>query len=93
MAKGQPGKAALAARERQRHAEKAQRHFIRAAAGMTEGALAFALIEGGLGLFHLSRADADQRALSEVEAFLKRVDSSRSDAVRSERAIWPDFGL
>ena len=54
--------------------EVASRHFLRAAAALTEWTRegdGFALIEAGRGLFALAEADSDLRTHDEVLAYLK----------------------
>lgn len=66
----------------QEAAEAARDAFLKAAAALTEfptaDVLAFALIEGGIGMLHVAKADESGAALAKAEAFLRGRTEARA---------------
>jgi hypothetical protein len=62
--------------------QRARDHFMRAAAALTEtpdaNTIAFALLESGLGMLSLAKADREERGLNEAERYLRQLRSERS---------------
>jgi hypothetical protein len=62
--------------------QRARDHFMRASAALTETpdphTIAFALLEAGLGILSLAKADRNERALNEAENYLRRLRDERS---------------
>ena len=67
--------------ERTRNMDAASRHFLRAAAALTElggDALTLALMEASLGMLSLAKADDDEAARDRVVAIIRLVQSERT---------------
>ena len=72
-------------KERAASAEKAKDHLLRAAAALTEGCsrdnLAFALLEGAMGLMRIADADPNCEALDKIVGILREL-KERDDACK-----------